>query len=116
MIEKNNNEITVKITSSKEKLIEILKEKGFKQGRTFSLDDYYFIPNELDIEKLSTRDIVSKSVIIRNIFDNNEYKKKITYKIKKIDYNGDILSQKSINCDIYDIEQAKSLLKAICLS
>lgn len=113
MIEKNNNEITVKITSSKEKLIEILKEKGFQKGRTFTLDDYYFIPKEFDLESMSTRDIISKSVIIRNIFSNNVYRKIITYKIKDIDHNGDILSQKSINCDIYDIEQAKSLLKAI---
>lgn len=41
------------------------------------------------------------------------YTKNITYKLKKFADNGDILSQKSINCDIYDIEQAKLLLKAI---
>lgn len=113
MFVKDNNEITVKVISSKEKLIAVLKQKGFTSGRTFTLDDYYFIPNELDVKNLTTREIISKCIIIRNIFDDNVYKKKITYKIKKFDNNGDILSQKSINCDIYDIEQAKMLLEAI---
>ena len=113
MIVKDNNEITVKVICSKEKIIDILKQKGFNSGRTFTLDDYYFVPNELDIHNLPTREIVSKCIIIRNIFDDNLYKKKITYKIKKFDNNGDILCQKSINCDIYDIEQAKLLLEAI---
>lgn len=113
MVVKDNNEITVKVISSKEKLIAVLKQKGFTSGRTFTLDDYYFIPNELDVQNLTTREIISKCIIIRNIFDDNVYKKKITYKIKKIDNNGDILSQKAINCDIYDIEQAKMLLEAI---
>lgn len=113
MVVKDNNEITVKVTSSKEELITNLKRKGFNTGRTFILDDYYFIPNELNIENLGTREIISKCIIIRNIFDNDIYKKKITYKIKEFDNNGDILSQKAINCDIYDIEQAKQLLEAI---
>lgn len=113
MVVKDNNEITVKVISSKEKLIAVLKQKGFTSGRIFTLDDYYFIPNELDVENLTTREIISKCIIIRNIFDDNVYKKKITYKIKKFDNNGDILSQKAINCDIYDIEQAKMLLEAI---
>lgn len=110
---KNNNEITVKSIVSKEELISILIQKGFTSGRTFSLDDYYFVPSNLDIKNSSTREIISKCIIIRNIFDDNMFKKKITYKIKEFNDNGDILSQKAINCDIYDIEQAKLLLEAI---
>lgn len=113
MNEKTNNEITVKVTCSKDQLINFLKEKGFKLGRVFTMDDYYFIPNNLDINNLTTRDIISKCIIIRNILDDKVYKKILTFKIKNIDNNGDILNQKSINCDIYDIEQAKAFLKAI---
>ena len=39
--------------------------------------------------------------------------KKITVKIKNFDEHGDILSQKSVNCDIASIEDAKNLLKAM---
>ena len=110
---KTTNEITVKITSSKKDLLSILKSKNFIPGRTFSLDDYYFIPNDLNINNTSTRDILSKAIIIRNIFENNEYIKKITYKIKNFDETGNILNQKSINCTITDIQEAKDLLIAI---
>jgi predicted adenylyl cyclase CyaB len=113
MIVKNNNEITVKAICSKEKLISVLIKKGFTSGRTFTLDDYYFIPKELDIKNLDTREIISKCIIIRDIFDNNIHSKEITYKIKEFNDNGDILSQKAINCDIYDIEQAKLLLESV---
>jgi len=110
---KPTNEITVKVTSSKKELISILEAKNFTPGRTFSLDDYYFIPNNLDISNTSTRDILAKAIIIRDIFENNEYIKKITYKIKNFDEKGNILNQKSINCTISDIQEAKDLLNAI---
>lgn len=113
MVVKDNNEITVKIITSKEKLISALEQKGFSSGRRFSLDDYYYIPNELNIKDVSTREIISKCIIIRNIFNDKGCTKIITYKIKEFNNNGDILNQKAINCDIYDIEQAKLLLEAI---
>ena len=112
-MKKNNNEITVKVLSSKKELIEILDEKGFKPGKTFTLDDYYFIPNQLDIEGMSTREIISKSLIIRDIIYKDFNRKIITYKVKDINENGEILNQKSINCDIYDIKQGKALLNVI---
>ena len=67
MSEKKSNEVTIKIVDTKENLIKLLEEKGFKKGNTFSLDDYYFIPNNIDLDKLSTREILSKAVIIRYI-------------------------------------------------
>ena len=108
-----SNEITVKVIASKEELIKHLEQKGFLYTRTFSLDDYYFIPKTLDIEKLTTREIISKSLIIRNILDNNKYKKFITYKVKEIDEKGNILNQHAVNVEIFNIEQAKKLLEAI---
>jgi len=110
---KPTNEITVKVTCSKKELISILESQNFKPGRIFSLDDYYFIPNDLDINNTSTRNILTKAILIRNIFENDEYIKKITYKIKNFDENGNILNQKSISCTITDIQEAKDLLTAI---
>ena len=112
MVVKDNNEITVKVISSKEKLIAVLKQKGFTSGRIFTLDDYYFIPNELDVENLTTREIISKCIIIRNIFDDNVYKKKITYKIKKFDNNGDILIEIETepNSDFDTIDKLKKVI------
>ena len=93
----------------------IIEEKGFKKIRQFSMDDTYFIPKEIELDKLSTRDILSKAVLVRDIIGktSNKRTKLITYKIKNIDEKGNILNQESINCNILDIEDAKKLLKAI---
>lgn len=74
-----------------------------------------FIPNTIDINKMNTRDILSKAVLVRDIRGkmSNRITKKITYKIKSFDNNGNIINQESINCDILEIEDAKKLLKAI---
>ena len=113
MADKNSNEITIKIIDTKENLIKLLIEKGFKKGRKFSLDDYYFIPDNIDINKFSAREILSKAIIIRYITEGNKVFKKVTFKRKNIDENGNILSQDSINCDIENIDDAKKLFSAI---
>lgn len=110
---KEENEITVKVICSKNELLKSLVDKGFKEGRTFSLDDYYFIPNNLDIENMTTRDIVSKSVIIRYIVNERKIRQVITFKIKDINDNDDIINQQAISCDICNIEEAKKLFEAI---
>lgn len=110
---KEENEITVKVICSKDELIKSLVDKGFQDGRTFSLDDYYFIPKNLDIENMTTREIVSRSIIIRYIVNDGKVRQVITFKIKEIDGNGDIINQQAINCDIYNIEEAKKLFEAI---
>lgn len=110
---KEENEITVRVTCSKEELLKCLKNNEFKEGRVFSLDDYYFIPNNLDIDNMTTREIISKAVIIRYIVNEGTIRQVITFKIKNIADNGDIINQQAINCDVYKIEEAKSLFKAL---
>ncbi len=113
MVVKDENEVTVRVTCSKDELMKCLINKGFEKGREFSLDDYYFIPKTLDTKTLSTREILSKAVIIRYIVNEGKVSKKITFKIKNIADNGDIINQQAINCDIYDIEEAKKLFEAL---
>lgn len=110
---KEENEITVRVTCSKEELLKCLKNNEFKEGRVFSLDDYYFIPNNLDIDNMTTREILSKAVIIRYIVNEGAIRQVITFKIKNIAENGDIINQQAINCDVYKIEEAKGLFKAL---
>lgn len=110
---KEENEITVKVMCTKNELIKHLADNGFKKCREFTLDDYYFIPKDLDLEKMTTREIISKAVIIRYIVNEENVVQKITFKIKDIVDNGDIINQQAISCDIYKIEDAKKLFKAI---
>lgn len=112
---KESNEITVKIKVKLDKFYKLVEEKGFKVVNKFSMDDTYFIPKTLKLEKMSTREILSKAVLIRDIKSgiSDRITKKITFKIKNFDECGNILSQESINCDILNIEDAKKLLRAI---
>ena len=109
MSDKKSNEVTIKVIDTKENLIKILLNKGFKKGVEFSLDDYYYISNNIDIDKLSTREILSKAIILRYITEGDKIFQTITFKTKNIDEKGNILSQDSINCDIKNIEDAKKL-------
>ena len=113
MAEKEENEITVKVLCSGNELLDCLIKQGFKEGRTFSLDDYYYIPSELDIQNMTTREILSKAIILRYIVDDGKIIQKITFKVKNIADNGDIISQKAINCDILNIEDAKKLFESL---
>lgn len=67
MSEKKENEITLKVTCSNDELIKHLTNKGFNAGRKFTLDDYYLVPKDIDIKKLTTREILAKAIIIRYI-------------------------------------------------
>ena len=99
---KEANEITIKITCSNNELIKLLTSNGFTEGRKFTLDDYYLIPKDLDIEHLTTREILSKAIIVRYIVNNNKITQKLTFKKKNINENGEIISQKAINFDTVD--------------
>lgn len=110
---KEENEVTVRVMSSNEELLKCLKDNGFEPVRKFSLDDYYFIPNSLDIRSLTPREILSKAVIIRYIINEDGISQLITFKIKNIAENGDIINQKAINCRIYEIDEAKKLFEAL---
>ncbi len=110
---KYENEVTVRVICSRDELLNYLKKQGFKSGREFSLDDYYYIPSSLNIENLSTREILSKAIILRYIIDDGKIVQKITYKIKDIAENGDIISQRAINCDVQNIEDAKKIFEAL---
>lgn len=110
-----DNEITMKIKGELNDFYKIMEEKGFKVVDEFSLDDIYFIPDNLNLSNMKTRDILSKAVLVREIKEKtlNKVTKKITFKIKNIDECGNILSQRAVNCAIFEIEEAKNLLNAI---
>ena len=112
---KQSNEITVKIKCDIEEFYKLMQERRAKIIKKFSMVDSYYIPENLDIENMSTREILSKAILIRDIHQHMPEKavKKITFKIKDFDEKGDIISQQAISCNILKIEEAKQLLQAI---
>lgn len=112
---KENNEITVKIKYNLDELYNILEKKDFKIVDKFSMDDTYFVPNEIDLDKINSRQILMQAILVRDITGkiSNRRTKKMTFKIKKFDEYGNILSQSAVNCDILNTDDAKKLLNAI---
>ena len=114
---KQENEITMKVNCEMKELCEILEDKGFKIVDKFTMNDIFMIPNALKskIKDLTSREILKNAILIRDI--ENQLKgnksKKITFKKKDFNKNGDILCQQSINCDILNIDEAVNFFKAI---
>ena len=94
-------------------MIKHLTNKGFNEGRKFTLDDYYLIPKDIDIEKLTIGGILAKAVIIRYIVDDGKIIQKITFKKKNINEKGEILSQKATNCNILDFKAGIDLFSEL---
>ena len=112
---KQSNEITLKIKCQLIEFYKIAEEKGFKIVDKFSMNDTYFIPANVNLDKTNVRNILSKAVLVREIVEKmtKGRKKFITFKIKNFDEKGNILNQKSINCKILNTEEAKEILTAI---
>ena len=107
---KESNEITVRIRMELNSFYELLENKGYSISYKFSMDDTYFIPENLKIKTMTSREILSKAILVRDIINEteNRRKKKITFKKKQIDKEGNILKQEAINCDVLEVEDAKN--------
>ena len=96
MEKKNSNEITVKIKCDINEFYDTVEKRGFKNIDHFNLDDTFFISNDLDIDSMTTREILSKAVLVRKVTYDYKVVKLITFKKKKFDEKGNILDQQNI--------------------
>ena len=113
MEKKNSNEITVKIKCDLDEFYKTIKERGFEEIDHFNLEDTFFIQNDLNLENMTTREILSKAVLVRQVTYDYKIVKLIVFKKKEFDENGNILDQQNIECNVLDTEEAKRLLKAM---
>lgn len=104
-------EITVRLDENMQNAIRKLEKQGFKKTRESEIDDIYMTSKLKELNKDNIQTILKKSVLLRNLKLENKEIKKITYKNKEIDKNGDIISEKKINLDCSDLEKAKDLFE-----
>ena len=112
---KDSNEITIRVKCSENKLKEILQKDKFILKNEYYARDIFLIPQNINIFKISTRDVLSKAILLREFqgITSDKHKMRITIKHKRINNNGEILSQNSINCEIKSIEDAKEIFEDI---
>ncbi len=64
-----------------------------------------------ELNKNNIQNVLKKSVLLRRLKLENKEIKKITYKNKEVDKNGNIIAEQKINLDCSDLEKAKDLFE-----
>ena len=82
-------EITVRLNEKMQSAIEKLEMQGFEKIRESEIDDLYMTLKLKSLNKENIQNILRNSVLLRNLKLENKEIKKITYKNKEIDENGD---------------------------
>lgn len=104
-------EITVRLNENMQRAIRKLEMQGFKKIREGEIDDLYMTSKLNELKKDNIQNILKKSVLLRNLKFENKEIKKITYKNKEIDENGNVISEEKTNLDCNDLEKAKDLFE-----
>ena len=104
-------EITVRLNENMQSAISKLENQGFKKIRESQIDDVYMTAKLKELNKDNIQAILKKSVLLRSLKLENKEIKKITYKNKETDKDGDIISEQKINLDCSDLEKAKDLFE-----
>lgn len=104
-------EITVRLNENMQSAISKLENQGFKKIRESQIDDVYMTAKLKELNKDNIQAILKKSVLLRSLKLENKEIKKITYKNKETDKDGDIISEQKINLDCNDLEKAKDLFE-----
>lgn len=104
-------EITVRLIENKQNAIKKLEMQGFKKIRESEVDDLYMTTKLKELNKDNIQNVLKKSVLLRRLKLENKEIKKITYKNKEVDKNGNIIAEQKINLDCSDLEKAKDLFE-----
>lgn len=106
-------EVTVEVDVSIEKLIEILNKNGFKLKEEYKISDIYLVKENINIKNTDLLDLLKNVVLVRNIITYEKNIKQILYKHKEFATNGDIIKQGKVKCNVDSIGDALNILRHI---
>lgn len=106
-------EITVRLNEDKQTAMKKLSELGYKVIRQSDVDDIYMTTKLDELNADNIQYVLKKSILLRKLTVNNTEIKKITYKNKEIDSNGNVISEQKINLNCEDIDKAKKLFSYV---
>lgn len=104
------NEITVKVNTTYDKLHNILLKNNFIIKEEYTVKDTYMINKEIDITKLNDLEVLKQCILVRDVVD---IEKSLVYKNKEYDSKGNIIKQSKIKCPILDIEKGIKFMEKI---
>ncbi len=106
-------EVTVRLKGKMEVAVEKLENQGFKKIRESDIHDIYLTNLEKKITNENIQEFLKHSVLLRNLKLDSKVIKKITYKNKELDGNGDVVSEEKVNLNCDDLESAENLFKCL---
>lgn len=104
------NEITVKVNTTYDKLHDILLKNNFIIKEEYTVKDTYMINKEIDISKLNDLEVLKQCILVRDVVD---IEKSLVYKNKEYDSEGNIIKQSKIKCPILDIDKGIKFMEEI---
>ena len=112
---KDENEITVRVQCFEDELKKILNKDKFILSNEYYAKDIFMIPKNIDIFKCTTRESLSKAILLMEFkgISSDKHKMKITFKHKKINEKGEILQQDAVNCEVLNVQDAKNIIDCI---
>ncbi len=106
-------EITVRLNEDKQTAMKKLSKLGYKVIRQSDVDDIYMTTKLDELNADNIQYVLKKSILLRKLTVNNTEIKKITYKNKEIDSNGNVISEQKVNLNCEDIDKAKKLFSYV---
>lgn len=108
-----STEVTVEIKESLDSALSKLKSQGFIVSETFTINDSYFTAfDKENVNEVTYEELLSKSVLVRNVIDSSGERNYIIYKNKKLDKEGNVVSEDKIESKIESDEKIKQILKS----
>ena len=104
---KKELEICVRSLVGFEELKAKMMDMGFKVQEDFQLNDIYMIENDREISMDVADDILSNYVLVRETVGKRIM---LVLKNKKINENGEIVSQKSVKCQISNKDEGYNFM------
>lgn len=104
------NEITVKVNTTYDKLHDILLKNNFIIKEEYTVKDTYMINKEINITKLNDLEVLKQCILVRDVVD---IEKSLVYKNKEYDSDGNIIKQSKIKCPILDIDKGIKFMEEI---
>lgn len=104
------NEITVKVNTTYDKLHDILLKNNFIIKEEYIVKDTYMINKEINITELNDLEVLKQCILVRDVVD---IEKSLVYKNKEYDSKGNIIKQSKIKCPILDIEKGIKFMEEI---
>ncbi|MBQ9314897.1 MAG: hypothetical protein IJ220_07945 [Clostridia bacterium] len=106
-------EITVRLDEDIKSAIEKLEKQGFKKIRESNIDDIYMTNLDEEICEEKIQEFLKNAVLLRKLELENEVIKKLTYKNKEFNSEGDVISEQKVNVGCDDLEKAKRLFECL---